>query len=107
MRERVLRMRTYANADVESVHATIEPEFYKAENFISKEDFLRNPGHYNVARTNSSRGWKAPIDLLAEKAYHVDPRIFLLPPLYLTPSTTQLPGGYHVPVLTEICFTLL
>ncbi len=91
------------NADVESVHATIEPEFYEAEKFVSREDFIRKASTYqfwyNIRRKNSSRGWKAPIDCLTEKAYHIDPRILLHYPLFLEQCFYPF-GGYHVPGLT-------
>ena len=91
------------NADVESVHATIETEFYEAERFIGREDFMRKAATYqfwyNVRRKNSSRGWRAPLDIVAEKAPHIDPRIFLLHPVNLEQFLYPT-GGYHVTGLT-------
>ena len=53
-----------ANADVESIHATIETEFYELTNFISREDFLQKAESYrqfyNLERPNYSKGGKSP-----------------------------------------------
>ena len=88
-----------ANADVESVHATIETEFFEAEVFINAKDFWQKiwtyQFWYNVSRKNSSRFWKSPLELLSEKAKQIDPRIFLLPPINLS-SLMNNQGGYHV-----------
>ena len=76
-----------ANADVESVHATIETEFYDLQTFADRRDFLGQAATYqlwyNVKRKNRSRGWKSPAELLAEKSPHLSPKIFLLHPLWL------------------------
>ena len=93
-----------ANADVESVHASIEWEFYESQCFISQKDFFNKAWSYefwyNARRKNSSRGNKSPLDLLREKAPQIDPRIILLPPIDL--ATLKPPQrGYHVPGLTE------
>ena len=89
-----------ANADVESVHATIEGEFFDAQVFTNRADFFAKVATYqlwyNVARKNRSRGWKSPAELLAQKAPRISPKIFLLHPLALE---TLLPtqGGHDVP----------
>jgi len=61
-----------ANADVESVHSTIETELYDIERFADVNEFLTKAATYqlwyNVARQNRSRGWKSPLDLLEQKA---------------------------------------
>lgn len=89
-----------ANADVESVHATIETELFDAQVFSSKADFLAKTATYqlwyNVARKNSSRGYKNPADLLALKAPHISPKIFLLHPIPLESLLSQQ-GGHDVP----------
>ena len=89
-----------ANADVESVHAAIEGEFFDAQVFGSKADFFAKAATYqlwyNVARKNSSRQWKSPADLLAEKAPQISPKIFLLHPLPLE-SLLPAKGGQDVP----------
>jgi len=89
-----------ANADVESVHNTVETELFDAQVFSSKADFLAKTATYqlwyNAARKNSSRGFKSPADLLALKAPQISPKIFLLHPI---PLESLLPhkGGHDVP----------
>jgi transposase InsO family protein len=89
-----------ANADVESVHNTIEAEFFDAQVFSSKADFFPKITTYqlwyNTARKNSSRGYKSPADLLALKAPQISPKIFLLHPIPLE-SLLPMTGGHDVP----------
>ena len=53
-----------ANADVESIHATIEDEFYNLTPFISRPDFIKKAESYrlfyNLQRPNFSKGAKTP-----------------------------------------------
>ena len=97
------------NADVESVHATIEPEFYEAEKFKTQAEFYRKSTTYqiwyNIARKNSSRSWKSPLEIQLQRNENlpdnskINPRIFLLHPVFCDnfhPSS----GGYDVPGLT-------
>lgn len=53
-----------ANADVESIHATIEDEFYNLTSFTSRKDFLKKAESYrlfyNLQRPNFSKGTKTP-----------------------------------------------
>jgi transposase len=89
-----------ANADVESVHNTIETELFDAQVFSSKADFFAKTATYqlwyNAARKNSSRGYKSPADLLARKAPQISPTIFLLHPIPLE-SLLPTTGGHDVP----------
>ena len=89
-----------ANADVESVHHTIETELYDAQRFDSRTDFFAKTATYqlwyNAARKNSSRGYKSPAELLAAKAPKLSPKIFLLHPLPLE-SLLPATGGHDVP----------
>ncbi|MDR2512849.1 MAG: hypothetical protein LBD01_03520, partial [Puniceicoccales bacterium] len=59
-------------ADVESVHAAIENEFFDLENFSGRAHFIAMAGtyqhFYNFARKNRSRANKTPVELLREKA---------------------------------------
>ena len=52
------------NGDVESIHATIEEEFYNLTSFSSREDFLSKAESYrqfyNLERPNYSKGGKTP-----------------------------------------------
>ena len=90
-----------ANADVESVHATIETEFFDIEGFRNRTDFFAKittyQHYYNLARKNRSRGGKSPLELLTEKAPGLDPLLLTLPPVDLG-SLLSLQGGYHVPI---------
>ena len=90
-----------ANADVESVHATIEPEFFDLEKYRSIDDFFAKIStyqhYYNLARKNGSRGKKSPLTLLTEKAPDLNPRILILPPVDLCSLLPQ--GVNHVPSL--------
>jgi transposase len=89
-----------ANADVESVHHTIETELFDAQVFSSKADFFAKTATdqlwYNAARKNSSRGFKSPAALLASKAPHISPKIFLLHPIPLE-SLLHQQRGHDVP----------
>jgi transposase len=100
-----------ANADVESVHSTIEPELYDIERFVDAEDFLAKTSTYqlwyNTARKNRSRGWKSPLDLLEEKAPMLDVSLLLLHPvllnrLRLTAPTRDAPVAHHLPIYPAI-----
>ena len=85
--------RPNANADVESSHATIEPEFFDLENFHGPAHFLAAVTTYqhffNFARKNRSRGNHTPAQLLAQRAPHLSPKILLLPPVILDLTVGQ------------------
>jgi len=59
-----------ANADVETVHALIENEFFDIESFSSRREFFDKVYTYqfwfNHFRKNSYKGWKAPRELYEE-----------------------------------------
>ena len=82
-----------ANADVESSHATIEPEFFDLESFRDPVHFLAAITTYqhffNFARKNRSRDDLTPADLLALRAPHLSPKILLLPPVLLDAQVGQ------------------
>ena len=58
-------------ADVETVHALIEDEFYGVETFHSRSHFLEKAAAYNlwfnVARKNSSKNHKTPWEIVTER----------------------------------------
>jgi len=96
-----------ANADVETIHSTIETELYDIERFADVNEFLTKAATYqlwyNIARQNRSRGWKSPLDLLEQKAPKLDARILLLHPvllnrLRLTAPTREPPVAHHLPI---------
>jgi transposase len=97
-----------ANADVETVHSTIETEFYDIERFDGMADFLAKAATYqhwyNIARKNRSREWKSPWELMSQKAPKLDVRLLLLHPVRLegfelTESVRAAPQvAHHLPI---------
>lgn len=103
-------------ADVETVHALMETEFYEIERFADRQDFLNKATTYslffNLARKNSGKENKTPWELICQKHTDAhqedsdqtkdpDPRLPLLPPVYLDELwfnrlNTTHPGGYDV-----------
>src|SRR3990170_1702396 len=75
------------NADVETVHNTIESEFYDIEVFKEREDFFAKATtyglYYNLIRKNSNRRDKSPLDILEETGEDIDERVLTLPVLDL------------------------
>lgn len=76
-----------ANADVETVHATIEDEFFDWEIFQDRHDFLRKvttyQHWYNLCRKNGSKGWRTPLEILQEKTARIDRTALLLSPILI------------------------
>jgi transposase len=74
-------------ADVETVHSTIENEFYCVESFSSRNDFLNKASAYilwyNVARKNSSKNNKTPYQIIAERNNIILPKVAAFPPVFL------------------------
>jgi hypothetical protein len=97
-------VRPNCNPDVESVHATIENEFFDLENFSGRAHFMATAGtyqyYYNFARKNRSRANKTPIELLREKAPNLHPHILLLHPCLLDSHMGQL--LYRPPDLKQV-----
>ena len=98
---RVVPGRPNAQAEVESLHSRIEPEFFDIENFACPFDFWNKiatwQNWYNLRRKNRSRGWKCPAENLRELQPQRDLAIFLLPPLHVD-TLLAAQGGDHVPV---------
>lgn len=95
-------------ADVETVHSLMESEFYEIESFPDPKEFLFKANQYqnffNVARKNSYKENKTPLELLMERNPAVDPRLPLLEVVFLDQLHSQalhnnLPGGYDVRAL--------
>ena len=89
-----------AQAECESLHSRIEPEFFDIEGFAGPLDFWQKiatwQNNYNLRRQNSSRGWRSPAANLREIEPDRDLAIFLLPPVHV--DTLLAPqGGYDVP----------
>jgi transposase-like protein len=100
-------------ADVESSHSRIEPEFFDLERFADAPDFFRQASLYqlywNTVRPNHSRGSRSPDQILRARQPDRDPRLWALPALDLDqllqfrtlPAPFRNPhyGGYYVPGL--------
>ena len=76
------------NSDVETVHSTIENEFYDLENFESLKDFHQRAASYqawyNLVRVNSHKENKSPWQIIKELAPNkMNLAIARLPPLML------------------------
>ena len=101
--------RSTYNSDVESVHGIMEPEFYHLESFSpSRTAFLNRAFSYqlffNLVRRNSAKNDLTPEQLCSQRAPHVDPKFFYLPPVLLSsardhPTPQQLLVGHHLPGL--------
>ena len=98
-------------ADVETVHSLMETEFYEIETFAGRRNFLDKATTYqlyfNLARKNSGKENKRPWELVLEKNPRADPRLPLLPPVYLDELFQQrlhstTPGGYDVWALPSL-----
>lgn len=90
------------HADVESIHATIEQEFFDLESFTSRADFFEKvcayQRWYNFARPNYSKGngktGKTPARMLSDEG--IDPRVLLLTPDDLDAHIRHDPKGIHL-----------
>ena len=76
------------NSDVETVHSTIELEFYDMENFESIKDFHQRVASYqawyNIIRVNSNKDYKSPWQIIKESAEGgMNIELARLPPLML------------------------
>jgi transposase len=74
-------------ADVETVHSIMEPEFYELEQFVDHTDFIQKANAYllffNLARKNSGKEYKTPWQLVKEKLPNAVPYLPLLEVVYL------------------------
>jgi hypothetical protein len=96
------------NSDVETVHRTIEDEFYDLENFEDIKDFHQRvasyQAHYNLVRENSNKDYKSPWQIIRENNPKMNIELARLPPLmldwlgpdYITRDELSL-RGYDVP----------
>lgn len=100
-------------SDLETVHSLIESEFYEIESFSSREDFLNKAASYqlffNIVRKNSSKGDRTPLEIIKEREPTIDPRVGLLPPVFLDELLiyqldNKSQGGYHVPSYPSTIF---
>ena len=89
-----------AQAEAESLHSRVEPEFFDIEDFAGPMDFWQKiatwQNWYNLRRKNSSRGWQSPAQNLRDLQPDCDLAIFLLPPVHVD-TLLAAEGGYYVP----------
>ena len=103
-----------ANADVESVHATIEDEFFDLEDFVDRKHFLAKAQvyqyFYNTTRLNFSKAGKTPAQIILEDRPDIDPSVINFPVVDLDaeflkrcektePQKKMGVRGQHVPKL--------
>ena len=102
-------------ADVETLHERIEPEFFDLESFADRKEFFKKACSWqiwwNTVRTNSYKRNRSPDQILLEEQPQRDFKTWLLPALdldvllnhradlvdYLIPQAK----GYYVPALPE------
>ena len=96
------------NSDVETVHRTIEDEFYDLENFEGIKDFHQRvascQAYYNLVRANMNKDFKSPWQIIKKIRPKMSLELVRLPPLmldwlgpdYVTKEELSL-RGYDVP----------
>jgi transposase-like protein len=82
------------NSDVETVHRLCEDEFFDREGFRNRSHFLAKAQSYwlyfNVARRNSFKQDRCPLEMLRELTPHVNPRITIWPSVFLEDHSHML-----------------
>jgi transposase len=85
--------KTTYNAEVETIHNTIEFEFFEVERFKDRADFFRKASSYqwwyNCDRRNCYRQDLSPREILAAVAPEINPSILLLPVIDLDLALEQ------------------
>jgi transposase len=96
------------NSDVETVHRTIEEEFFDLENFSNPRDFLRRAASYqawyNLLRPNMNKNNLSPWQVITKLHPTTNPQLPRLPtimldwisPDYIEQDQIQI-GGYDLP----------
>jgi len=94
-------------ADVESLHERIEPEFFDLERFKNRNQFFGKASAWqlwwNTTRKTQYKRNRSPDDILKEDCPNRDPRIWMLPAIDLDAAIREKTGtgGYYVPALPE------
>ncbi len=74
-------------ADVETVHRSIEDEFYEVEPFFSHQIFIQKASQYvmwyNVGRKNRSKGHQTPWQIIHQRDPTIKPKVAVLPAIDL------------------------
>lgn len=99
--------KTTYNAEVETIHHTVEFEFFEVENFSHRAEFMQKgttyQRWYNCTRRNCYRQDQSPLQILQTIAPEINPKVLTLPALDLDflmqekISFLGLTGGHHVP----------
>lgn len=101
-----LKTQNSCNADVETVHDTIEFGFYDIEVFRDRDDFFDKATtyglYYILSGKNSNWQDKSPPNILKQTKEDIDPRVLSLPALNLDKlllcKMNKIPQrGQHVP----------
>ena len=75
------------NSDVETVHRTIEEEFFDLETFASVKDFHRRvaayQAYYNLVRTNMNKKYQSPWQIIKNQWPEMKIDLVKLPPLMI------------------------
>lgn len=86
-----------ANADVESVHATIEREFFDLEYFTDEEEFwVKVQAYqyfYNIVRPNFSKKGKTPLQIITEDRPKISANVVNFPVVDLDAEFRHRHGG--------------
>lgn len=105
------------NSDVETVHATIETEFFDLENFANIQDFHRRVASYqawyNLVRPNSHKDHQTPWQIIQKLRPQTPKELVRLPPImlewlgpdYITREELAI-RGYNVPWLPWVIIIL-
>jgi hypothetical protein len=101
------------NSDVETVHRTIEDEFYDIENFESIRDFHQRAASYqawyNLVRPNMNKDFMSPWQIIRKVRPQMNLELVRLPPLmldwlgpdYITRDELDL-RGYDLPCYPSV-----
>ena len=103
---------SYLQGDVETFHRIVEDELYDIESYKSHTEFLGKAYAYllyfNYIRENRWRDNKSPLQLLKEKAPHLNEGMLNLPPIRLEALLIEEgKGGYHVPGSVLRCLKII
>ena len=99
-----------ANADVESLHDTIEEEFFNLEHFKNRDDFFIKAqmyqNFYNFVRPNFWKKGKTPLQIIIEDRQNINQSILFTPVVHLDKlfrfKFSPREGGQHVPALSDL-----
>ncbi len=86
-------------SDVETIHRLVEDEFFDRETFRSQDEFWQKITLYwhwfNIARRNRHKGWKTPLQIIAQKNLGIQHAIASWQPLDLGATLRQYAPQYR------------